>query len=112
MSVLIDDGREACLEAHRICLETVSSLSASDQAVGPEEIRLLFDTAEICRMSAGLLRNGAGTLAGAYAACAELCEQSARYCDRRGDDARLRTCAAACRRCAEACRGLAALAAA
>jgi hypothetical protein len=107
MSVL-DHGREACLEAHRICLETVSYLSTSAEAAGSEDIRLLFNTAEICGMSAGLLRSSAGTLAGAYEACAELCEQSARYCERRSEDARLRDCASACRRCAEACRGLAA----
>ena len=55
MSVM-DHGREACLEAHRVCLETVSYLSTSEKPTGPEDIRLLFNTAEICRMSAGLLR--------------------------------------------------------
>ena len=111
MSVPMDDGLEACLECHRICLETVSYLSTSEHPVGVEDIRLLFNTAEVCRMSAGLLRGSVATHGNAYAACAELCEQSARYCDRRSEDLRLRACAAACRRCAAACRGLAALAA-
>ena len=111
MSVM-DHGREACLEAHRTCLETASYLSATTgHAVGADDIRLLFNTAEMCRTSAGLLRSGDSTLSTPYAACAELCELTALYCDRRSEDSRLRECASACRRCAEACRGLAALAA-
>lgn len=111
MSAQVDDCLEACLECHRICLETVSHLSTGDDQVAAEDIRLLFNTADVCRTNASLLRGGADRHRGASVACAELCEQSARYCDGRGDDPRLRACAVACRRCAAACRGLAALAA-
>src|SRR5262245_8011268 len=107
MSVM-GNGREACLEAHRICLETASYLSTpTGNSVGAEDIRLLFNTAELCRMSAGLLRSGPGALSTAYAACAELCELTARYCDSQTEDSRLRRCASAC----PACRGRATLAA-
>jgi hypothetical protein len=97
MNPRVDDCLAACLECHRICLETVSYLTAGEHAVGAEDIRLLFNTAEVCRTHASLLR--------------ELCEQAARFCDGRTGEPRLQACAAACYRCAEACRGIAARAA-
>jgi hypothetical protein len=111
MSRRVDDCLAACLECHRICLETVSYLATAEHAVGAEDIRLLFNTAEVCRTNAGLLRAGGDRHGAAAAACAELCEQAARFCDGRTGDARLQACAAACYRCAEACRGIAARAA-
>jgi hypothetical protein len=99
---------EASLECHRVCLETVTYLQASGKPVEADDIRLLFNTAEVCQTSASLLR---GRHAQAYAECAEQCEQAARYCDAFGDDPRMRTCAEACRRCADACHALAASAA-
>ncbi len=107
----IDDCREACLECHRICLETASYLSTAPQPVDAEDIRLLFNTADVCRASAGLLRGNSDRSGQAYAACAALCEETARYLDLLGDDPRVHRCAEACRRCAAACRGVAMLAA-
>jgi hypothetical protein len=98
---------EASLDCHRVCLETVTYLSTSGKRVESEDLRLLFNTAEVCQTSARLLR---GRSPHAYAECAELCEHAARYCDAFGDDPRMRTCAEACRRCADACHALAAAA--
>jgi hypothetical protein len=111
MSPHVDDCLEACLECHRICLETVSYLTTAAHAVGAEDMRLLFNTAEVCGTNASLLRAGGDRHGAASLACAELCEQAARYCDGRGADPRLQACAAACQRCAVACRGIAARAA-
>jgi hypothetical protein len=107
----IDHCLRACLDAHRICLETVSYLTTGEQAAGVDDVRLLFNTAEVCRTNASLLRADAERHRGSAAACAELCEQAARYCDGHADDPRLGACADACRRCADACRGIAARAA-
>jgi len=102
---------EACRETHRICMETVTYLPGSHPRIAPDGIRLLFNCAEICRMSATLLRDGWPLNGRAGAICAEVCEESARYCDELGDDPRIQACADACRRCAESCHQLAVLAA-
>jgi hypothetical protein len=102
---------EACREAHRICMETVTYLPASSSRVAPEGIRLLFNCAEVCQMSATLLRDGWELNGRTGAISAEVCEESARYCDGLGEDPRIRDCAEACRRCAETCHRLAAVAA-
>jgi hypothetical protein len=93
----------ACLDTHRICMETVTYLQASEPRIDPEGIRLLFTCADVCRMGASLLRGGWELHGRTGAICAEVCEESARYCDRLGRDPRLQACAEACRRCAEAC---------
>jgi hypothetical protein len=111
MSPQVDDCLAACLECHRVCLETVSYLTTADHVIQPDEIRLLFNTAEVCWTNASLLRAGGDRHGTAAAACAELCEQAARFCEGRTGDARLQACATACYRCAEACRGIAARAA-
>jgi Domain of Unknown Function (DUF326) len=93
----------ACLDAHRICMETVTYLQAREPRVDPEGIRLLFNCADLCRMAASLLRGGWELQGRIGAVCAEVCQESARYCDGFAGDPRLRACADACRRCADAC---------
>jgi hypothetical protein len=104
----LDDCIQDCLDCHRVCLETVTHLSAAGRRVDPAHIRVLWSTAELVRASAGLLRAPGVDHGAAVAACADVCDRSAGYCEEYPDDAQMAACAAACRRCAEACRQVAA----
>lgn len=98
---------QACLDCHRACLETVSYLQAADLRIGVDQIRMLFNCAELCQTSANLLRGGVDAT---WRACADVCRRCASYCES-FDDAVLRRCAEACRACAVACERVAAIAA-
>ncbi len=104
-------SQHACLECHRVCLETITYLQASGRPVDPADVRLLFNCAELCRTGASLLRGAADLHARACVACADVCERSAEYCERFPDDPVMRACAEACRRCAAYCHQAAAMAA-
>jgi hypothetical protein len=92
----------ACLACHEACLRAAAYLQATDAAVA--HVRLLFNTAEIVKTTASLLRGDLDVAEQAGRVCAELCERTARYCERFPDDAAMRACTEACRACAVACR--------
>jgi hypothetical protein len=85
----------------------VADLQAHEGGVATDHVRLLFNTAEIARTTASLLRGELDVAEQAARVCVELCERAARYCIRL-DGATMLACAAACRSCAEACRLMAA----
>jgi Domain of Unknown Function (DUF326) len=111
MELRVQECIELCLGCHRVCLETAAYLATGGRSAEVGQIRLLFNCAELCQTSAGLLRGGAHLTSRTSAACAEICEWCARACDGFGADSQLRACADACRRCAAACREVAAQAA-
>jgi hypothetical protein len=107
---MIEQTREclrACLDCHDACLKAVTYLQQHEPAVATDHVRLLFNTAEIAKTTASLLRGDLDVAEHAGRACVELCERAARYCDRFPDDATMRACAAACRSCTAACHLLA-----
>ena len=92
----------ACLACHEACLRAAAYLQAGEAAVA--HVRLLFNTAEIAKATASLLRGDLDVAEQAGRVCVELCERTARYCDSVPDDATMRACVEACRSCAEACQ--------
>jgi hypothetical protein len=102
---------QACLDCHRICLETVTHcLQMGGKHADPAHIRLLLDCAEICQTSANFMLRGSDLHGRTCAVCAEVCERCAQDCAQ-FDDAQMKACAEACRRCAESCRRMAGTAA-
>lgn len=99
---------QACLDCHRICLETVTyCLQMGGEHADPAHIRLLLDCAEICQTSANFMLRGSELHGPTCAVCAEVCERCAQSCERMGDDAQMKACAEVCRRCAESCTRMA-----
>lgn len=94
----------ACLECHEACMRAVAYLQANEAAVATDHVRLLFNTAEIVKTTASLLRGDLDVAEQAARVCVELCERAARYCDGFPDEATMRACAEACRSCTEACQ--------
>ena len=90
----------ACLACHDACLRAASYLQASEAAVAL--VRLLFNTADIVKTTASLLRSDLDVAEHAGRACVGVCERTARSCDSAPDDATLRACSEACRSCAQA----------
>ena len=95
----------ACLACHEACLRAASYLQASEAAV--PIVRLLFNTADVVKITAGLLRSDPDVAEHAGLVCIELCERAARSCDNIPDDATMRACSEACRSCALAWQVLA-----
>ena len=92
----------ACLACHEACLSAAAYVQTSEAAVA--HVRLLFNTADIAKTTASLLRGDLDVAERAGRLCGELCERTALYCDSVPDDATMRACSAACRWCAEACQ--------
>jgi hypothetical protein len=91
----------ACLACHEACLRAAAYLQASEATEA--HVRLLFNTADIAKTTASLLRGDLDIAEHAGRVCMELCARAARYCDSVPDDAAMRACSEACRACAEAC---------
>ncbi|MBI3652710.1 MAG: four-helix bundle copper-binding protein [Acidobacteria bacterium] len=103
---------QACLECHRICVETlVHSLQTGGRQAEARHLRLLLDCAEICQTSANFMLRGSELHRRICAVCAEVCEWCAQSCDQFGEDDMMRACAETCRHCAQSCRTMAAQAA-
>ena len=105
--MMVERAREclrACLECHEACLRAVTYLQANEAAIATEHVRLLFNTAEIVRTTASLLRGDLDVAEQVARACVQMCQRSARYCDRFPDEVTMRACSAACRSCADECQ--------
>jgi hypothetical protein len=90
---------QACLECHRVCLQTVAHcLQMGGKHAEASHIRLLLDCAQICLTSADFMLRGSDLHGRTCAVCAEVCERCAQDCARVDpSDAMMRTCAEACR---------------
>lgn len=95
-----------CNECHDICLSTAmnSCLSADGMHVEEDHIRLMINTAEMCRTSADFMLSNSPLHGAVCAACGEVCEACARGCEQAGS---MDDCVLACRRCAESCEDMA-----
>ncbi|NMO16656.1 four-helix bundle copper-binding protein [Pyxidicoccus fallax] len=96
---------QACLECHRVCLETVTyCLRKGGKHAEASHIRLLMDCAEICQTSANFLLRGSELHTRTCFACAEVCQRCADSCAAMGEDSMMKACEDMCRRCEESCR--------
>lgn len=97
-----------CLNAHRVCVDTlVYCLERGDLA--GRLARELLDCAEMCETAAHFLLRGSELHPRACALCAEVCAVLADACDEFADDPQLRVCADACRAASASCRAVASL---
>lgn len=104
----MEECTDACIECHRVCLETVIySLQRGGEEAEASHIRLLLDCAEICQTSANFMIRGSDLHVRTCGVCADVCDQCAASCERLGYDEQLRFCAETCRRCSESCREMA-----
>lgn len=101
---------QACLDCHRICLQTVAHcLQQGGKHAEPAHLRLLMDCAQTCLTSADFMLRGSTFHGRTCGVCAEVCDACAADCERIDpNDAMMKACAEACRRCAESCRKMAA----
>jgi hypothetical protein len=108
MTIALQQGVTESLTCHRICEETITHcLHTGGAHSDPDQIRLLMDCADICRVSSDFMVRGSAFHAALCALCADICETCAVACERFHDDAQMVSCAQACRRCAQACRQMA-----
>lgn len=95
---------DACLECHRICLETVQyCLRKGGEHANPAQVSLLQDCASICETSAQFMISGSDLYVKTCETCAVVCLRAEESCDRFRNDLQLIRCADICSRCAEAC---------
>jgi hypothetical protein len=88
----------ACEQTIEHCLGRGAEYSAQDQ------IRLLRDCADLCRLSGELIVRRSIHSTRLCTLCAEACSACERWCANFGGDAQMKACVAACRACANSCR--------
>jgi hypothetical protein len=94
---------DACLDCHRVCLDTVQNcLVMGGKHAAAEHIRLLLDCAQICQTSADFMIRGSDLHGITCGACAEICEACAEACRSLGGP-EMKACVDACDRCAQSC---------
>jgi hypothetical protein len=94
--------RDACQACQTICAETAIHCLVKAQAHPRDLVRLLWDCAEICGISANFMSRGSPRHAITCRACTAICDESARACVGSGDPI-LERCAEQCRECARLC---------
>ena len=95
----------ACMECHKICLETMTyCMSKGGKYVDMAMMSIMRDCSEICVMCTNMMINGSEFVTRTCILCAEMCDRCASACETISDDSKMRDCVTACRRCAEACR--------
>ena len=98
--------QEACRHCHEICRKTAFDMSpAATQEVSLDDVRLLFECAELCQLSANWQLSGSQYCRQICAVCAQICRECESRCV--GKAAR-EECEYVCRRCAESCEAMAA----
>lgn len=99
---------QACLECHRVCVQTVAyCLPMGGKHAEAPHVRLLLDCAQVCITSADFMLRGSDLHARTCAVCAEVCDRCAQACERVDpNDATMKACGDTCRRCAEVCRAM------
>lgn len=95
----------ACMECHKICLETMTyCMSKGGKHVDMGIIGILRNCSEICMTCINMMIRGYDFAIHNCMLCAEMCDSCAKTCEKISDDKKMMKCAAACRRCAEACQ--------
>lgn len=106
MAAAMQAAIEACLDCHRMCLQTAMNycLEQGGLHVGAAHLRLMLNCAELCQTSANFMLSNSPLHGRVCGACAEICEACARSCEDVGD---MRECKEECLRCAKSCRSMA-----
>lgn len=105
MDQLLQRCIEECLSCAVVCEQTLAyCLKQGGKHAEEEQIKLLIDCAESCRMSAAMMSRGSRFHARHCAMCAEICKACEESCEEFGDEPQLKACADACRSCFESCR--------
>jgi hypothetical protein len=104
----MEEGIQDCLQCHRICLRTFSHLRTLEldaELAEPEQLNLLLDCADLCRVSADFMLR----ISELHVQVAELCCKACRRCQQlcelpSGEDPIVLEYAATCARCANSCK--------
>jgi len=102
-----DDAALACNTCADACDRCAAAcLAEPDVQRLTRCIGLDLDCAQVCRLTAALLRRASPFEAAACALCAQICDACGAECSHHDMD-HCRACASACKACADACRRLA-----
>ncbi|MGV4984227.1 four-helix bundle copper-binding protein [Streptomyces sp. NPDC001709] len=98
---------DACMTAHSMCEETMSSCMQMGGQVQMRIMGALMDCSETTRMCADMMMRRSPMSAEMCTLCARACDMCAEACMQMPEDKQMMRCAEACRRCAEMCRAMA-----
>lgn len=102
-----DSCQQACRHCHEVCRKTAFDMSrAAAQETNQDHIRMLFECAELCELSANWQLSGSQYCNQICAVCAQVCRECESHCVGKVD---LEECEYVCRRCAESCEAMAAM---
>ncbi|MBP0600648.1 hypothetical protein J8I26_21220 [Herbaspirillum sp. LeCh32-8] len=104
----VDSCQQACLHCHEVCRKIAFDVSAgAGQGMRLDDVRLLFECAELCQLSANWQLSGSQYCRQICAVCAQLCRECESRC---AGKMNMEECEYVCRRCAESCEAMAAMA--
>ncbi|MEU8973034.1 four-helix bundle copper-binding protein [Streptomyces monashensis] len=98
---------DACMTAHRLCEETMSSCMQMGGQVQMKIMRALMDCSETTRMCADMMMRRSPMAGEMCAMCAKACDMCVEACMTMPDDPQMMRCAEACRHAAQMCRAMA-----
>jgi hypothetical protein len=106
----MQDCIDACTNCHQACLQTAMThcLQMGGRHVAPDHLRLMFDCAAVCELSANLQLSGSPFADRLCGVCAEVCHACALSCR---DLDGMEECLRACEVCEHSCREMARMAA-
>lgn len=106
----LSECRDVCQECHETCIEASIHFLVKGEVPDGEDrrdqVRLFWDCADVCQLSADLLSRGSDFHRETCRVCPIICEACFESCDGT-DDPILKRCAEVCRDCAEHCRQMA-----
>jgi hypothetical protein len=106
MTTQMQNCINACMECHKICLETMTHCMSKDgKQINKGIMSMVRDCSEICMMCMNMMMGGSEFMGRTCMLCAEMCDRVATACEQ-SQDQKMMQCAASCRRCAEACRSM------
>jgi hypothetical protein len=100
---------QLCQDCHALCTRTIRHcLELGGRHAAPDNIRLLVDCAEMCKINVDYMLRGSELHNRVCGVCAEACKQCAESCAQlAGDDQMLKQCVDLCRHCAGSCERMA-----
>jgi len=104
----MEEGIQDCLDCHRICLRTFShllTLETDAELAEPEQLNLLLDCADVCRMCADFMLRISEFHVRAADLCSQICRRCQQLCEFPArEDPIVLECASTCARCANSCK--------
>lgn len=99
-----------CFECFQICSQTLSyCLENGGQFLEPKRLKLLWDCAGICDLSAKFMIRNSENHSLTCKVCAEICTACAASCEAMPGDEMMKKCVDICRKCAKSCEEMASL---